>query len=74
MPTSRFTTHNIDGTPKACKWCGAHVWWERALSRWYNPDGKTLHVETCEARRQYYHDLAMEAAEVRRQQKVNDGR
>ena len=67
MAYERFKTRNKDGTRKECKFCHQHVWWEKAEGRWYDPDGITLHVETCELRREHFHNQAMDAAEQRRQ-------
>lgn len=61
-----FKTHNKDGSEKTCKFCHKPVWWNQIESRWYDPGGETLHVESCELRKQHFHDKAMDAAEQRR--------
>ena len=61
-----FKTHNQDGSEKECKFCHQHVWWNIVESRWYNPGGKQLDVETCELRREYFSEQAKDAAEARR--------
>ena len=65
----RFKKTNANGTPKTCKFCGAPTWWETVECRWYNPDGITLHVTTCERRQQHYHNVAMDRTEGKRQTK-----
>ena len=67
MHETRWKKTNQDGTPKTCKFCHCEVWWDTGKRRWYNTDGETLHVETCELRKQHYHNAAMDAAETRRQ-------
>ena len=64
--SSEFKTHNPDGTEKTCKFCHQAVWWHRFESRWYDPGGEFLHVESCPLRKQFYHDQAMDSAEARR--------
>lgn len=61
-----FATHNADGTPKKCKFCGEHVWWDTNKCRWINPDGKTYHTETCATSKSYYRGRALDASEAKR--------
>lgn len=61
-----FKTTNTDGSAKTCKFCHKPVWWHRIEGRWYDPGGETLHVESCELRREHFHSQALDAAESRR--------
>jgi len=58
-----------DGKPKTCKFCHAEVWWNLNNGRWYNTDGKTLHVENCKLSQEHYKKKAAQNAETRRQNK-----
>ena len=58
MALGSFKTHNQDGTPKTCKFCGEHVWWESNRGRWYNPGGLALHVATCPKSAKHYSEKA----------------
>lgn len=69
-----FKTTNPDGSNKTCKFCHAEVWWHKIEGRWYNPGGEQLHVETCELRREHFHNQAMDAAESKRQSRTTGGR
>lgn len=68
-----FATHNSDGTPKKCKFCGQHLWWDKIKSRWVNPDGKTFHVQTCATSKMHYHEKALDVVEDKRQRRANGG-
>lgn len=75
MAWSRFVTHNSDGTPKICKFCGVEVWWDTVTSRWFNTDGKTFHADSCEISQRHYHEKATDVAESRRRRRAeSEGR
>lgn len=66
----RFKKTNADGSIKTCKFCGEVVWWDWVESRWYNTDGETRHVNTCDKSKQHYHNCAMDNAEARRRNRA----
>ncbi len=63
-----FTITNHDGTPRQCKFCHAPVWYCETTERIFDPGGEVLHVTHCEKAKAYWHQLAMERAEARRQE------
>lgn len=64
---ARFKTTHKNGTPKTCKFCGEHVWWDVIECRWYNPDGEVYHSDTCQLRHDHFRAKGLDGAEVKRQ-------
>lgn len=49
-----------------CKFCHKSVLFNNANRRYYDEDGKTLHVDSCELRKAHFKNSAAEGAETRR--------
>lgn len=60
------TTKTVENA-SICKFCGQEVIYNNIRRRVLDPDG-VEHVARCEIRAIHYHELAMDAAEEKRQQ------
>lgn len=67
MAFERFSKINKrTGKPKTCKFCHQDIWHDAITGRIYDVGGVTLHIESCELRREFFHNRALDAAEERR--------
>lgn len=69
MGKHKAPTRTTVGKMSECKFCHKPVWFDRIMSRFFEPEGNVLHADVCEKRKAHFHQRALQDAETRRQRR-----